>query len=81
MTLTDDVTLLVERIMATRRREAVIRAGKVASTSPLEVILWGDTVAVPAGLRNNAYTPAAGDKVLIFHIPPQLVVWGKIVAS
>ena len=80
MALTDDVTILVNKALAARK-DNVIRVGAVSSTSPLEVILWGDTVAVPAGLRNSAYTPAAGDKVLMFHIPPQLVVWGKIVAS
>ena len=80
MALTDDVTILVNKVLA-GRKENVIRVGVVSSTSPLEVTLWGDTVSVPAGLRNSAYTPTDGDKVLMFHIPPQLVVWGKIVAS
>lgn len=80
MPLTDDVAMLVDKALSMRRQN-VIRVGVVSSTSPLEVVLWGDTVAVPAGLRNSGYTPAAADKVLMFHIPPQLVVWGKIIAS
>ncbi len=80
MSLTEDVTMIVERILAGKQDNA-IRAGVISSTSPLEVILWGDTVSVPAGLRNSAYTPAAADKVILLYIPPQLVVWGKVVAS
>lgn len=80
MAFEDDIRILVERILA-QRTETRTRVGKVSSTSPLEVVLWGDTVSVPAHLRSSAYTPVAGDKVLVFHIPPQLVVWGAIVTS
>lgn len=80
MSFEDDITIIVDRILS-RRPANVIRAGVISSTSPLEVIIWGDTVSVPAGLRNSAYTPAAADKVILLHIPPQLVVWGKVIAS
>lgn len=80
MSVADDIQTLVSRAIAGHNATSFV-VGVVSSTSPFEVTLWGDAVAVPASLRLSGYTPAAADKVLLAYVPPQLIALGKLVSA
>lgn len=75
--LINDLTFLSERVA--RSIAITTKIGVVASTSPFEVTMYGDSVSKAIGLRLSSYTPVNGDKVLLIEAGKQLVCLGKIV--
>lgn len=51
--------------------------GEVTSTSPLEVVVWGDTAETEVTMRLGSYTPAVGHQVLMVRIGGGLVILGQ----
>lgn len=74
--LVDDLIFIADR-SATAALNAT-RVGVVASTSPFQVTLWGDSASRSIGFRLSSYTPVNGDKVVIIEAGRQLICLGKI---
>lgn len=72
---------LIDTLIGLGRQQRVTRIGKVVSTSPFTVTLYGDTDAV-AMPRLAAYSPTVNDRVLVLRDPGgSQVVLGKVIAA
>lgn len=80
-----DMLQAIEEIADSRIQQrglaSQVRVGKVATSSPLAVILYGDPSSVRVPLKLSTYTPAEGDKVLCAYVGGSLICLGKVVAA